>query len=218
MAKQTTTMSRLTGQLEKAFRLLNERFFDNQLETPIITVSPSSRSYGHYTAWDAWTSNGEAKREINIASATLDRPLEEVIATLLHEACHLYDDTVLNISDSRDGYYHNDRFYKTAVTHGLNCERVPRYGYARTSPSDELLQFLLDHDEIREIELCRAKEPDTVTVTVKGGDRDSTVSVKGKKTSNSRRWVCPGCGAIVRSTRAVNLICGDCLTHFVETL
>lgn len=217
MPKQTTTMSRLTGQLEKAFRLLNEHFFDNQLEAPIITVSPTANAYGHYTPYDAWTSNGEGRREINIASATLDRPLEEVIATLLHELCHLYNDTILRVCDSKDGYYHNDHFFKTAITHGLNCERVPRYGYARTTPSDELLQFLLDHDEIREIELCRAKEPDTITVTVTGGDKDSTVSVKGKKTSNSRRWVCPGCGAIVRSTRPVNLICGDCLEHFIET-
>ncbi len=53
MPKQTTTMSRLTGQLEKAFRLLNEHFFDNQLEAPIITVAPTSRAYGHYTPYDA---------------------------------------------------------------------------------------------------------------------------------------------------------------------
>lgn len=216
--KPTTTMSRLTGQLEKAFRLLNEHFFNGELEIPVITVSPTDRAFGHYVPFDVWTANGEGKREINIASATLDRPLEEVIATLLHEMCHLFDDSILHVCDSRDGFYHNDHFYRAAVTHGLNCERVPRYGYAKTSPSDDLLQFLLDHDEIREIELCRAKEPDTVTVTVKGRDRDSSVSVRGKKANNSRRWVCPGCGAIVRSTKAVNLICGDCLTHFEETL
>ncbi len=216
MPKQTTTMSRLTGQLEKAFRLLNEHFFDNRLEAPIITVSPTSHAYGHYTPYDAWTSNGEGKKEINIASATLDRPLEEVIATLLHEVCHLYDDTVLHVCDSKDGYYHNDNFYRTAVTHGLNCERVPRYGYAKTTPSDELLQFLLDHDEIREIELCRAKEPDFSAVTVIGGV--NVVPPTAKRANNSRRWVCPSCGAIVRSTKPVNLICGDCLAHFVETV
>ncbi len=140
-----------------------------------------------------------------------------MIATLLHELCHLYNDTVLHVCDSKDGYYHNDLFYRAAVTHGLNCERVPRYGYAKTTPSDDLLQFLLDHDEIREIELCRAKEPDVMTVTVIGGENAPPVSVIGKKTNSSRRWVCPQCGAIVRSTKTVNIICGDCLERFIET-
>lgn len=217
MSKPVVKMSRLCSELEKCFRLLNEHFFDNALEAPIITVSPTSNAYGHYTTYDAWTSNGEGKREINIASATLDRPLEEVVATLLHELCHLYNDTVLHVCDSRDGYYHNEAFLKAAVTHGLNCERVPRYGYAFTSPSDELLQFLLDHDEIREIELCRAKEYAVPLSGGKGTD-GSKPRVPGTSKSNSRRWVCPGCGAIVRSTKTVNLICGDCLTHFVETV
>lgn len=217
MPKQTTTMSRLTGQLEKCFRLLNEHFFGGALEMPVITVSPTKRAYGHYTLYDAWTSNGEGKREINIASATLDRPLEEVVATLLHECCHYYDDTVLHVRDcSKNGAYHSDRFYHTAVTHGLNCERVDNtYGYAKTSPADELLQFLLDHDEIREIELCRAKEPDFFPTF---GVGVTPPAVPVKRTNNSRRWVCPSCGAIVRSTRPVNLICGDCLEHFVETV
>lgn len=47
--KQVTSMSRLTNQLEKMFRLLNQDFFDGVLDTPIITVVPSSRSYAHYT-------------------------------------------------------------------------------------------------------------------------------------------------------------------------
>ncbi len=217
MPKQTTTMSRLTGQLEKCFRLLNERFFQNALDAPIITVSPTSHAYGHYTPFDAWVSNEEGKREINIASATLDRPLEEIVATLLHELCHMYDDTVLHVLDSKDGYYHNEWFYRTAVTHGLNCERVPRYGYARTTPSDELLQFLLDHDEIREIELCRAKDCAAPRSGGGKGTSGNKPTVPGAAKSNSRRWVCPACHAIVRSTRTVNIICGDCLERFIET-
>lgn len=216
MPKQTTTMSRLSGQLEKCFRLLNEHFFRGELEAPIITIAPTSNAYGHYTAFNAWTSNGEGKREINIASATLDRPLEEIVATLLHELCHMYNDTVLHVVDSRDGYYHNDHFLRAALSHGLICERVPRYGYAKTSPSDELLQFLLDHDEIRDVELCRAKEYAS-PLSGGRGTNGNKPNVPGVSKSNSRRWVCPKCRTIVRSTRTVNLICGDCLEHFIET-
>lgn len=33
-------MSRLTGELEKIFRMLNEDMFNNALPTPVITVTP----------------------------------------------------------------------------------------------------------------------------------------------------------------------------------
>ena len=47
--KEITKMSRLTGELEKAFRLLNEELFNNELPTPIITVTPTPKAYGHYS-------------------------------------------------------------------------------------------------------------------------------------------------------------------------
>lgn len=78
--KQVTNMSRLVNQLEKMFRALNADLFDNALDTPIITVIPSSRSYAHYTPWDAWSAGDTQKREVNIASGTLNRPLECTIA------------------------------------------------------------------------------------------------------------------------------------------
>ncbi len=35
----------------------------------------------------------------SLASGTLNRPLEAITASLLHEMVHMYNDTVLNISD-----------------------------------------------------------------------------------------------------------------------
>ena len=108
--KQIVSMSRLTNQLEKMFRLLNQDFFNNELETPIITVVPSSRSYAHYTPWSAWQSKDTYRREINIASGTLDRPLEAVTASLLHEMVHMYNDLILNIQDCSRGGHTTPRY------------------------------------------------------------------------------------------------------------
>lgn len=87
--KQIDKMSRLTGELEKAFRLLNAEFFDGELPTPIITVIPTPRAYAHYVPFDIWSAKDTAKREINIASGTLDRPLENILASLVHEMTHI---------------------------------------------------------------------------------------------------------------------------------
>ena len=97
--KQIDKMSRLTGELEKAFRLINDEIFDNELPTPIITVIPTPRAYAHYVPFDIWDTKDSKKREINIASGTLDRPLENIIASLVHEMVHMYNDIVWNCQE-----------------------------------------------------------------------------------------------------------------------
>ena len=123
--KTIVKTSRLAGQLEKLFRMLNEDFFDNQLETPIITIQSTPRAYGHYSVSPIWTVNSyEMKHEINVAAGTLDRNIENTIATLLHEMTHMYCDTIFNVQDcSRGGTYHNKLFKAAAESHGLICTR-----------------------------------------------------------------------------------------------
>ena len=117
-------MSRLTNQLEKMFRALNADFFDGVLEMPVITVTPTAKAYAHYTPYDAWQTADTGRREINIASGTLDRPLELICASLLHEMAHMWNDTILNIQDcSRGGTFHNRHFKEAAEAHG-NTQRA----------------------------------------------------------------------------------------------
>ena len=214
--KQVTNMSRLVNQLEKMFRELNKDFFDNALEMPVISVAPSSRSYAHYTPWDAWEAKDKQRREINIASGTLNRPLELITASLVHEMVHMYNDTVLNLQDtSRGGVYHNKLFAQACADHGLICTRTEKYGWSHTEPSDDLLEWVLLHDEFNEIELCR-HDIGAVAVGIGAKSAESgTVRVVTAK-GHSRRYVCPHCHTIVRATKAVNLICADCMTPMVE--
>ena len=215
--KEVTKMSRLTNQLEKMFRLLNADFFDGVLDMPVITVVPSSRSYAHYTPWDAWQSGDTYRREINLSSATLNRPLEAIACSLLHEITHMYNDTILNEQDtSRNGTYHNRLFKEQAEAHGLICIKTDTYGWARTEPSDRLLDWLLIHDELREIEMCRIN-PGFAAVGIGVHTTNGGVPIRTTTRAASRRYVCPGCRAVVRATRSVNVLCGDCMTAMVES-
>ena len=74
--------------LEKLYDKLNHDFFDYTLERPVITVQSTARAYGHYTLYDAWSIKGEGYRELNIGAGTLDRPIENVLATLLHRCAN----------------------------------------------------------------------------------------------------------------------------------
>ena len=208
--KEIVKTSRLAGQLEKLFRMLNNDFFNGQLEMPIITIQSTPRAYGHYSVSPIWTVNGEDKKhEINVGAGTLDRPIENVITTLLHEMCHYYNDTVLHVQDcSRGGTYHNREFKKTAESTGLIVTKSGRYGYAHTAPSDALIEWILEND-IREILMNRNEGFSARGIG--GGGADGGVAPKPpRRPSSTRKYICPCCGKSVRATREVRILCMDC--------
>ena len=88
--KQTIKTSRVAGQLEKMFRALNSEFFNSELPDIIITLKKTVGAYGHFTTGKVWQAGEERRYEINISTATLNRPIEDTCATLLHEMCHEY--------------------------------------------------------------------------------------------------------------------------------
>ena len=218
--KTITKTSRLAGQLEKLFRMLNEDFFGGQLEDPIITIQSSARSYGHYSVHPIWSVNGEEKRhEINIAAGTLDREIEYTVATLLHEMVHYYNDTVLNVQDcSRGGTYHNKQFKATAESVGLIVTKSDKYGFAHTAPSDSLLEWIIDHlDSINEIKINR-NEPGGVRIVGGNntGNSNGLPPVGGNRQTHHRKYICPCCGNSVRATKQLKVICGECMELMVE--
>ena len=84
--KDTIKTSRTAGYLEKIFRAINADWFGGELEEPIITIQSTPRAYGHVTVSKIWKSKGEERRhELNIGAETLQRPIENVVATIMHE-------------------------------------------------------------------------------------------------------------------------------------
>lgn len=211
--KEITKTSRLAGQLEKLFNMLNQDFFGGQLDTPIITIQSTPRAYGHYTLFNAWNVKGEGRKEVNIGAGTLDRPIENVIATLLHEMCHQYNDTIAQVQDcSRGGTYHNKHFQKCAMEHGLLVSRSDKYGWSHTSPSDELMEWILNNN-IQEIRLNRNEGG----IRIAGGNSAANGSGQGFRTtkSSSMKYICPSCKNSVRATKHVNVACLDCCVQMI---
>ena len=90
--KELTSYNRVAGYLNKIFDLLNVTFFENTLSRPTITIQSTPRAYGHFSLReDTWISKLGGTHEINVGAGTLARPIEEVVATLLHEMVHYYN-------------------------------------------------------------------------------------------------------------------------------
>ena len=140
--KQTVKTSRAAGQLEKMFRELNKHYFEGKLPEPIISLKKTPSAYGHITCSKVWQAGGENKYEINISSATLDRPIDETTATLLHEMVHEHNLETQIKDTSNNGDYHNKRFKEQAEAHGLVVQCHNKYDWTITSPSEDLLNFI----------------------------------------------------------------------------
>ena len=206
--KQLTSYNRVAGYLNKVFDLLNAEFFENALSRPTITIQSTPKAYGHFSLReDTWISKLGGTHEINIGAGTLSRPIEEVAATLLHEMVHYYN-YEMGIQDcSRGNTYHNRRFKEAAETRGLIVTHSDKYGWSHTSPSDRLLEVILDND-LTDI-LINRNEYTGFRITGTGTHSGAGAALPPKK-SSTRKYICPCCGMSVRATRAVNVACMDC--------
>lgn len=207
--KQLTNYKRATGYLDKIFKLLNAEYFDGELPTVVITIQSTPKAYGHFTTYDAWHSQDDTFKEINIGAGTLDRPIENVVSTLLHEMVHEYC-FVKGIKDtSRGGAYHNKRFRDEAVRRGLCIDYDSRIGYSITSPTEQLLDFCIEHS-LEDIKIARDDLYGMYHGGMSGG-KSRPIGTGTARGSNYRRYVCPKCGNIARTTKDMKLICGDCM-------
>lgn len=214
--KKTVKTSRAAGYLEKMFRQINADSFGGELEEPIITIQTTPGAYGHVTVGKTWKRGEEWRHELNIAADWLNRPIENVVATMIHEMVHLYN-IQHDIQDcSRGGSYHNKKFKEEAEKHMLRIERSDKYGWTITHPTDELLEYILKQGW-EEFEMNRGFHSGFSgvgggkAVGVSDGADGPEIKPKG---SNSRKYVCPGCGAIVRATRDLEIICKPCMLEF----
>lgn len=209
--KETVKTSRTAGYLEKIFRALNAKYFGGQLEEPIITIQSTPRAYGHVTVAKAWHKGTTTRHELNIGAGTLDRPIENVVATMLHECVHLWN-MQNGVKDcSRGGAYHNKKFRDAATARDLDISYDPRIGWSITQPTDALCEFILDQGWT-DIQMNRIEWSFTPrgagSGSAAGGEAGTAPTPNGN--SHHRKYVCPCCGNSVRATKAVNILCMDC--------
>lgn len=201
----STTLQAVIAKLENLFSTFNKQFFADELETPVITVSPDTTkgAYGWCTSWKAWKAGeeGAGYYEINMCAEHLARPFLETCGTLIHEMVHLLN-LQLGIQDtSRSGLYHNKKFKEAAEQHGLVVTKDAKYGYCRTKLTDEAAAFIIAMGE-KGFELYRVKIP----------------KIRAASSSSSRKYVCPVCGTIIRAAKEVHVTCTDCEVEFEEEM
>lgn len=213
--KELTSYNRVAGYLNKIFDLLNAEFFESALSRPTITIQSTPKAYGHFTLNEnTWISKLGGTHEINIGAGTLARPIEEVVATMLHEMIHFYNYSK-GIKDCSRGYtYHNKNFRLAAEERGLQVQHSEKYGWSHTSPTEELLDFVIDNS-LTDIMLSR-NEMSFSPISGTGTHSGTPTTGRTTKPSSTRKYICPCCGMSIRATRSVRIACMDCDRQMLE--
>lgn len=141
--KQLMKISRIEAYLEKILRALNNEYFEGCLNVPCISVVPREKRRISGFEKNAWDFDGEYMGELTIGYKQLAEPIEVVVALLLHEMVHIYNQQNNVRDSSRNGTYHNLFFQEAAMEHGLLVERDEIYGFSVTSASEGLIDFIV---------------------------------------------------------------------------
>ena len=201
--------------LEYAFDVLNEVYFNQELPPIVITLMSSPRTNGHYTVGEEWRVESDRLHEINISAEHLDRPVENVVATLCHELTHFC--CALNgIQDtSQYGRYHNKNFKVEAEKRGLKISYHKGIGWSVTEPTQGFIEVLKRYGIEKPLDINRDGSAWAAAVTgTKGTGGDNGMAVKKPKCS-TRKYICPCCGNSFRATKQLNVMCMDCMEQFV---
>lgn len=193
--------------LEKAFGVLNQTYFAGTLPAAVITIQSSPNCYGYITTHKVWRDTKQNYYEINIGAEYLSRPIENVLATLMHEMVHLYC-MVRGIKDTSNGArYHNKRFKAEAELRDLKIGYAKYVGYSITEPTYRFTKVIMENGLYEEISHYR---------TSGGGGNGSNRTSNAKKPTSTRKYICTCCGMSIRATKDVNIVCGDCLCTMIK--
>lgn len=215
-----TNIALITNELHKAFKIINNDFFNNELPLPAITIQSSGKrlSMGWCTTKQVWRDKGGHINlyEINLSAEYINVSYLETMDTLMHEMVHLYN-LINNVKDtSRNNTYHNKNFLNRALKSGFmypHDKPDPKYGYSNIRLTDQTKSLLNEYPINKDVFSIARKKPFEMLAISNSGS--STGEVEKKPTSY--RWLCPSCNLIVRSSKAnVNLVCGDCRTTLVN--
>lgn len=219
--KQHSNIELMTIELHKAFNFINNRFYNNELPMPAITIQSSGKrmAMGWCTTAPVWgDKEGNQKMyEINLSAEYIDVSFIETMDTLMHEMVHLYN-LVNKVQDvSRGGTYHNKAFRDRALKCGfVHPEPKPdkKYGYSFVKLSPATVAILNELDINQSVFSIGRKSHDYYKRLENGEEGNETESTSKTK---GFRWVCPNCKMILRSSKPdLNIICGDCDERLIQ--
>jgi predicted SprT family Zn-dependent metalloprotease len=188
--------------LTVAYDTLNNMLFQGRLPPCLITLRKHKGAYGYFSSRRFGSKDGnQITDEIALNPVGFrQRTVAQVLATLAHEMCHLWQYHFG--TPSRSGY-HNREWGRVMEAIGLVPSHTGEPGGRRTG--QQMTHYIVvggpfdiarkeieaDGFDLRYVDLRDEKE-------------------RARKAASKRKYRCPACGLNAWAKPDVNLVCGDC--------
>ena len=186
--------------LQAAFDIFNRQLFENQLPPTMLRLERQKNSHGYYAPNKFADADGNRLDCITLNSTdAAERPLIELLSTLVHEMCHQFICRVVNKGAATGG--HGVEWRKEMRKLGLPPIRIGATWRMATHSIDEEGMFAHCFEAHR-CELERLPWQELA--------RDAT---KGRATGLDKvRFQCPSCNSKAWARASAQLLCGTCST------
>lgn len=187
--------------MQYAYDYFNEKLFNNELPQCMITLQRKNGAYGYYKKNAFTNSKNENIAEIALNPNEFNRPIKDILSTLVHEQAHLLHDIRGYVS--RRGFHSKNwcEIMKDVGLQPVNCKD----GQDCDTGGAKMTHRILEGDIFDSICDDLLKE-----VTF---DLTSIIEIKEKKEKKNTKfiYVCPECNEDVTCKRNdKRIICGDC--------
>lgn len=202
---QTPTAETYAG-LDRAFNHFNEKLFDNRLPPVMFTLTRKRGAHGYFWAEQfKHREDGDSTHEIALNPNTMDRTIEAVLSTLVHEMTHLEQQEYG--TPGKKGH-HNKEWVKLMERVGLIPSDTGMPGGKQTGRKvthyiDEQGPFVVAFQELMPFDLPYFTQ------------KADTTGAKKKDLSKVKRE-CPCCNAKAWAKQGMRIICGECDEEMVE--
>lgn len=189
--------------LEAAYDWLNADLFSGRLPAVLLTLQRKSRAMGYFSSkrFEARGRAGEHVDELALNPATFsDQSDFEILQTLAHEMCHVWQDHFG--SPSRSGY-HNREWAKKMMEIGLMPSSTGQPGGKVTGQN--MSDYLIPGGPFE-----RSANKLLATGFVISWQSREQDPAKGGRPQSKVKFTCPECGQNVWGKPSALVLCGEC--------
>ena len=220
----TSATDELYGALSQAFKIFNAKLFGGELPDVVFTVDRSARNALGFFWHKVWTDtkSGNKVDEICInASYMRERSLTEILSTLLHEMCHLWQ--YAYGKPSRNGYHNKEWGAKmkevglypsdTGAQGGKETGQAMTHYIVEDGPFAKLAAPMLANGFVLKfvggnMALAKRRPGEDEKDDTEGSDGSEPTKKRDPK--KKVKYVCGGCNSKAWGKPELELICGAC--------
>lgn len=203
--------------LQTAYDFFNTKFFDGTLPKVFFTVDWHNKKSCGYFCPHKLVNKEDAEAKASVIALNPDhlaREVYEVLATLVHEMCHVWEFEEFIKDPYKLTSYHSKRFEKRLGECNLKAviNNKSRSSCSTVIPDDGIFKGIAD-------EYLKTKEFLTIasinaikTEKTEGGEE----AEKKAKAKNKTKYVCTGCETNIWGKAGLNLHCNECDMDFEE--